>query len=202
MARGRPREFDPETVLETALNAFWARGYQATSMNDLSAATGVAKPSLYAAFGDKDSLYSKALDQYLDRYGALAFEALNQAPDVRDALQAYLMRVARTVCDQDSPKGCLLINSTVESGNLCPSVGAKLQARRAENLQAIRRRLEKGRADGQLPADTNIDAMAKFFIGQTAALAVAARADADLDELACMVDMAIRVLPEPAPGEA
>ena len=124
MVRGRPREFDTEEALAKALRVFWERGFQATSITDLTAATGVGRTGLYAAFGDKESLFLLALDRYM----ALAYtdcaEMLEDEPDARRAVEAHLLRMADSVTKPDDAHSCMLMNTVQESA------GTQFQGRR------------------------------------------------------------------------
>ena len=115
MARGRPRKVDPDNALDTAIKAFWQKGYDGTSMNDLVAATGMAKPGLYAAFGDKESLYARALTHYVQKLGMPLLNDLAQSPDPLDVvLKRFLGNVAAGAVDKRGPGGCFVVNSLVE----------------------------------------------------------------------------------------
>ena len=112
---GRPREFDPEIVLDAAMQAFWAKGYEATSLSDLMAATGLHKGSLYQAFGDKHTLFVQALKRYLSDMRRMKNEVVARASTPLDGIQAIthgMLDIADDDCN--CPRGCLAINTLVE----------------------------------------------------------------------------------------
>jgi len=112
---GRPREFDPEIVLDAAMQAFWAKGYEATSLSDLMAATGLHKGSLYQAFGDKHTLFVEALKRYLSDMRRMKNEVVAQASTPLDGIRAIthgMLDIADDDCN--CPRGCLAINTLVE----------------------------------------------------------------------------------------
>jgi len=143
----RPREFDEEEVLDRALDAFWSRGYEATSVCDLMDATGLAKGSLYKAFGDKRSLYLRAIRRYLDAGYGRARATLLDAPDAVSGVEAWLRASVQSSCTGER-KGCFAVNCTVESAPHDPEVRALLvkQRERLERLfeDVIARGVERG----------------------------------------------------------
>lgn len=148
---GRPREFDVDTALHAAMQAFWAKGYEATSLADLMAATGLHKGSLYQAFGDKHSLFIQSLKRYLEEIRQQKNTLLKQSPTPLDGLLAVTHAVIDIADgDGDSPKGCLVMNTISE---LAPHDD---EAKRivAEHLQQMRRyfikAVEQGQVSGQI----------------------------------------------------
>src|SRR5271169_3600422 len=107
--RGRPRSFDRDLALGKALDLFWERGYEGTSLSDLTAAMGIASASLYAAFGSKEELFREALMLYGMTVGAPPGQALREHPDTRDAFEAMLRAAADAMTIPDAPRGCLLV---------------------------------------------------------------------------------------------
>src|ERR1700753_2875983 len=112
MAMGRPREFDTETALDLALHVFWRKGYEGASMADLTAAMGITKPSLYAAFGNKEDLFRKALDRYVDGPGGYVQPALEQPP-AQAVVEQLLYGSAKALTSPDHPPGCLAVQGAL-----------------------------------------------------------------------------------------
>ena len=131
MAMGRPREFDPDQVLDRALRVFWRSGYEGASMADLTEAMGITRPSLYAAFGNKEELFRKALDRYVDGPGGYVQTALAK-PTAREVVEHLLYQAADAVTDPDNPPGCLAVQGALCCGHadlptpplLCSSLNA------------------------------------------------------------------------------
>jgi len=120
MAAGRQRTFDKQDALNKAMEAFWRMGYSATSLSDLTRAMGINKPSLYAAFGNKEELFVSAIQHYVDQYGVPHFEKLT-LPDtsLKDRLSNYLGSIARMLTNSKLPGGCFVATSTCEAGSHC-----------------------------------------------------------------------------------
>ena len=196
MARGRPRKTDPDAVLETAMKAFWERGFEGTSMNDLAAITGMAKPGLYANFGDKEALYTKALAHYFGDFGGPIIDDFVRSPDPLDVvLRRFLGAVAASASDKAGPGGCFLVNSLVECANMPRSLEAVGRDFDAQRRAAIARRFKAAKRQGELPADADAKSLAIFFAGQALAIAVMARAGAGKASLDRFIDVAMTALP-------
>ena len=110
----RPRNFDPDEALDLARDVFWRKGFQGTSLDDITAATGLAKPSLYAAFGDKDALFLKILDRYHASIVANAERALNEGPSARDAIERWLTGFVPYCSGVKGSRGCLSVNTAAD----------------------------------------------------------------------------------------
>jgi TetR/AcrR family transcriptional repressor of nem operon len=112
----RPRTFDPDEVLDTARDVFWQKGFQGTSLDDITAETGLTKPSLYAAFGDKTSLFLKILERYHDQIIARSRKAINGGPSARAAIEAWLTSFVPYCSGIKGRRGCLSINTATDGG--------------------------------------------------------------------------------------
>ena len=115
MAMGRPRAFDMDQALDQALHVFWEKGYVGTSINDLTEAMGINRPSLYAAFGNKEKLFKKALDRYEDLRDQILEEAF-AAPTAREAVTRLLEGTAERLSDKCNPRGCLMVQGALSGG--------------------------------------------------------------------------------------
>src|SRR3990170_350601 len=115
MAGGRPRAFDPDAVLDRALEVFWRQGYEGTALSDLTAAMGINRPSLYAAFGNKEELYRKVLDRYAHGPTAYLAESINRTT-AREVAEHWLQGVIRLLTATDSPGTCLVVHGTLSCG--------------------------------------------------------------------------------------
>ena len=179
------------------MSIFWEKGYDGTSMSDLTAATGMAKPGLYATFGDKEAIFARALNHYFDTLGAPMLQDFSNHPgNARSAIRSILESVAEAVTGGDYPCGCFVANSLVESSHLPDSLGAlskEMDDRRRDTFLA---RLEKAKDKGEFPEDANIRDLAEFLSGQVLAMAVMGRAGADRPTLKRFVDTAMSILPD------
>ena len=158
---GRPRSFDIDRALDRALQVFWRKGYEGTSLSDLTKAVGVNRPSLYAAFGDKETLFRKALDRYLDGPAAYTQEALKEST-ARAVIERLLRGAADLNAAPRNPGGCLMVQGALACGEAADSIRQELTACRAAGEAAIRRRLEYAKSEGDLPADTDPADLARY----------------------------------------
>ncbi|MFF3752409.1 TetR/AcrR family transcriptional regulator [Streptomyces sp. NPDC002018] len=194
MRSGRPREFDIDAALGIALEVFWAKGYEGASMADLTQAMGINRPSLYAAFGNKEQLFLKALDLYAGEFHSAA-SGFAQETTARAAIEAFLRATALLCTGPATPKGCLLVQGALAVGNASESIREELAARRAAVLDAIQQRLRQGVEEGDLPRGTDAAALARYVMVTNHGIAVQAAGGATRDELLQCVDIAMRAWP-------
>ncbi len=195
MARGRPRGFDADAALDKAVRVFWQKGYEGASLSDLTEAMGINRPSLYAAFGDKETLFRKALDRYLAGAMTAPMEALEEIADTRMAVCAWLRLLAHSLTDPAHPPGCLVVHGALScSAEAAPAAGALLECRQSGEAR-VRARLERGLAAGDLPAGTDVAALACFFATVMQGMAVQAKSGAGRDALLAVVDRAMAAWP-------
>jgi AcrR family transcriptional regulator len=189
--RGRPRAFDTDRALGAALHVFWRHGYEGASLADLTAAMGINRPSLYAAFGNKEKLFRRALDYYAASAAAVHENALRQ-PTARDAVGALLHAIADAQGSRDHPRGCLMVQSALACGPAGECVKQELIARRAASRAAWRRRFQRAKAEGDLPADADPADLARYLSAVTAGMAVEAVNGATRAELHRLAEAALR----------
>ena len=194
MAMGRPCAFDRDKVLDQALHVFWERGYEGTSIADLTEAMGINPPSLYAAFGNKETLFREALDRYEARRDEIMAEAF-AALTAREAMTRLLEGTADRLSDKDKPRGCLMVQGALCGGEECDAVKRDLASRRAEGEAMIRERLKRAKREGELPKDADPAALARFVSTVMQGMAVQASGGATRKELRTIADMALRSWP-------
>lgn len=194
MAVGRPREFDLDQALENALHVFWEKGYEGASMADLTEAMGITKPSLYAAFGNKEELFRKALDSYVDGPAGYAKLALQQ-PTARAVIERLLYGEVDAVTDPDCPAGCLSINGALTGGDAAESIKHELMARRAQGEDDLRQRFERAKAEGDLPESADAAVLARYISTIAQGIAVQAVGGAKRGELKKIVEMVLMTWP-------
>jgi len=196
MARGRPRKVNTKDALHSVMIAFWQNGYSATSMSDLAEVSGMAKPGLYSAFGDKEAIFEKALLHYFETYGGPVFGQLQAAKKhVVEDLRDFLGAVADLTLDQNTPSGCFLVNALVDCTYGSDSHRDLVNGLRESRFNAIRERLIKGLAAGELRSDTDIDRVATFVDGQFSAIALLGRSGATEADLKTFIETGLRALP-------
>lgn len=195
LERGRPRNFDPDTALDRALEVFWRHGFQAASLADLTAAMGLSKPSLYAAFGDKESLYLQVLERYvaiqIEQHAAI-FDA---EPDARKALEKFLRTMATLLTEPTPPCGCLIVNGMADCGLASTPLAIEQALRKA--VQGSEARLHKqfmrAQRDAQLSHDIDVGDLAAFFASLLAGLGILAKSGAGRAKLDAVIDTAMNV---------
>ena len=196
MARGRPRKIKPEVALDKAMNLFWEKGYDGTSMNDLVVATGMAKPGLYAAFGDKEQFYFKALAHYFEGGGQKVFADLkNSELPISEALSQFFDSVMNSSQLVQGPKGCMLINTLVECAHKHEVLDGLAQSINEKRTQAVAACFARARDKGEIATDADLTALTDFFSGQALAIGVMGRSRASAQSIQHLVDVAMSILP-------
>lgn len=192
--KGRPRAFDLDDALAAALRVFWQHGYESASMAELTAAMGITKPSLYAAFGNKEALFHKAMDLYEREKLAYISTAL-EAPTARGVAERLLRGALELQTCAGNPKGCLGVIATVSCGAEAESIKAEVIARRASSQAALLRRFAEAEAAGELPDGMTPDALAQYLFALLAGLTIQAGAGASCSQLDTLVDTAMAMWP-------
>lgn len=172
---GRHRTFDVEKALDAALCVFWRKGYEGTSYVDLTDAAGVERPALYAAFGNKEALFRKALERYQERYLNFIPEAL-QLPTAREAAAYVLYRTVDLNTRFPEHPGCLGVNGVLAGSDEAEPVRQALIDFRAAGQERLRQRFQRAQDEGDLPLTANPDALAAFLLAVTHGMAVQAKA--------------------------
>ncbi|MFJ4830088.1 TetR/AcrR family transcriptional regulator [Streptomyces sp. NPDC088747] len=191
--RGRPRSFDRETALEKAILAFWEHGYEGTSVSDLTRVMGIGAPSLYAAFGDKRSLFDEVVRVYGTKYGSFGERALAEEPTARAAVRRMLREAATEYTEPGRPHGCLVIHAATNCTT--PEVEASLRARRNANIAEFESRIRAGIAAGELPPDTDAAAFARHTGAVIQGMSQQARDGATQKELTALAEVAMAIWP-------
>lgn len=189
--RGRPRTFDRQLALRRAMEVFWRRGYQGASMTELTAAMGIASPSLYAAFVSKETLFREAVDLYNSTEGAGPRAALHGGDTARAAIEAMLRHHARSYVDPANPSGCLVVLAGAGTVPESDAVGRFLTECREHDIAEVRRRIDRGVQEGDLPASVVPDSLARFVGAVAQGMAVQARDGATAEDLQGIVDCAM-----------
>jgi AcrR family transcriptional regulator len=191
---GRPREFDLGTALERAMLLFWRKGYDGASMSDLTAAIGVTKPSLYAAFGNKEQLFRKVLDRYDQRTAGFLSGSI-RAPTAREVAVGLLRGAAEFHANQANPPGCLMVQGALVGSDTAGSARRETRDRRNRLREAIQARLERALREDDLPQGADPAALARYLVAVMRGMAVEAAGGADATELNEIVDVALTAWP-------
>lgn len=190
--RGRPRVFDRDRALAEATLLFWRKGYEATSIADLTQAMGVGTTSLYAAFGSKDALYAEALQHYVDTYGDLALGRFRAAATAREAASAYLLDSAAVLTGSvpDLPRGCMATLATVSSEGH-EALADVVRLNRLGGFHMLRDRFARGVDQGDLPPTTDVSGLATFIQTVQSGMSILARDGANRAALERAAEIAL-----------
>ncbi|HTO53388.1 MAG TPA: TetR/AcrR family transcriptional regulator [Myxococcota bacterium] len=193
--RGRPRAYDPERALASATRSFWRRGFSGTSLDDLAEATGMNRPSLYGAFGDKRELYLTALDRYVSVSRASMDAALAaDVPLERALLRVYDLALALYFAEPDAPLGCFLIGTAATEAAVDGSVREKLGSGLRELTRAFERRLKLARERGELGRNADPKLLADLAGAVLHSIALRARAGDSRESLRAFARSAVKHL--------
>jgi AcrR family transcriptional regulator len=191
---GRPRAFDIHRALDRALSVFWEKGYEGTSLSDLTKAIGINRPSLYAAFGNKESLFRKALDRY-EKTVAFVLDAINE-PTARRFAERLLHSAADMVTNPHNPPGCLTVRGALASGEEADPIRLELALRRSEGEASIRKRLDRAKREGDLPPHANPADLARYLATVYQGMSVQAAGGATREQLRRVAKIALRAWPK------
>lgn len=180
--RGRPREFDDETVLDAVVHLFWNKGYEATSVADIVDTTGLSKSSLYSAFGSKDALFEKALNRYIDFRSVMLTEILVDGSGGLDDFDILLDFMWSQVAEGEDYRGCLAVNTSTELGTREPKVVAAGQRYREVLHEALVAPLERAADRGEIAAG-RVDLYANILASAMLGMAVLVRSGAESSEI-------------------
>jgi len=192
--KGRPREFDVDEALAAALRVFWTKGYEGASLTDLTEAMGIMKPSLYAAFGNKESLFRKALNLYEREKLAYVGEAL-QAPTSREVAERLLRGALAMQTSDCEPKGCMRVLGSVSCGPEAESIRADLMERRQSSQRALCERMQRAKDEGDLPDGTDVEGLCAYLGAILGGMTVQAQSGASKHQLEGLVETALRMWP-------
>jgi AcrR family transcriptional regulator len=193
-SRGRPRVFDMDEALEKALKIFWTRGYEGASIAELTKTLGVNKPSLYAAFGNKEELFYKALMRYATGPVAFVNDVLKE-PTARTVAECFLVKAAEFLTDPLHPKGCMIVQGALSSGENAELARNTLIQFRQSYENQLAERFAKAIVEGDLSSDANPKSLAKYLATLHQGMSVQASSGATKDELLDIAHLALKVWP-------
>jgi TetR/AcrR family transcriptional repressor of nem operon len=171
----RPREFDEVTALEAAIECFWHRGYEATSVRDLADKMGISGPSLYNAYGDKRALFAQALDRYVDHSARALIKRLESSLPPRQAVRRFIEEIIERSVNDRERRGCFLINSALEVAPHDKQLGALIADRLAEIEAFFYRSIKAAQAEGAIRQDRVAKDLARLLLGVLLGIRVLAR---------------------------
>lgn len=193
----RPREFDETAALEAAMECFWQRGYEATSLRDLTASMGLTAPSLYNAFGDKEELFARALERYLDRTTRDRLRRLEDLVAPKEALHRFFAEIVEHSIKDRQRKGCFLVNSALEVAPHHAACRAVIAEQFGKIEAFFKRCIRAAQADKTVPPRVDADDTARLLLGVLLGVRVLARTTPNCDVLEGVVRPALALLDQP-----
>ena len=191
---GRPRGFDTDEALERAMRVFWEQGYEGSSLTDLTRAMGINRTSMYAAFGNKDNLFRRALERYTEGPAEYGTRAL-QEPTARQVATVFLTGSVHATTRPGCPAGCLGVQGSLAAGATAHDARDALIAWRNEGESRLRERFQRAVDEGDLPSDTDSALLARYIMTVSNGVAVQAASGATRDDLQRVADVALRNWP-------
>ena len=198
--RGRPRAFDRAEALNIALKLFWARGYEQTTVAELCSALGINPPSLYAAFGNKSTLFLEAVRHYEQLYWQAPAERLLASKDIRAGIHAYFQEAAAILISPEAPCGCMTVVTAINVNETETEIIAELKKMRQATTEMFTQCLRQALQERQIPLDSNVPVLALSLTAFLEGMSLQAREGIYLAELMGMAGLATRLLP-PAPAK-
>lgn len=195
--KGRPRGFDRAEALNHALDVFWRRGYEPTSIAELCSAMGINPPSLYAAFGNKAKLFLEAVDFYERTYWDATWARMGMETDVHRAVDVFFRDAAGILLSPKVPCGCLVVLAAINVSSESAEVFETVKALRQEGITHFTKRLEQGVSDGQLPRETDVKALAAVLNTLLEGMSIHVRDGVALADMKKLAAYAVRLLPAP-----
>jgi AcrR family transcriptional regulator len=192
---GRARAFDADEALDRAMTVFWSKGYEGASLSDLTEAMGINRPSLYAAYGNKEELFRKALERYGEGPSSYEREALAQ-PTAREVAAGLLRGAADVQTDPATPAGCLAVLGATYCAEDSSPVGKTLIAFRLAGHATVRKRFERARAEGDLPANADPKELTNYIGTVVCGMAVLAASGATRKDLERVIELTMRAWPQ------
>lgn len=194
LGKGRPRKFNKDEALLTAMQLFWKHGFEGVSINMLAGTIGINVPSLYAAFGNKEELFYKAVSLYNEIFGQ-QYDKILELPTARAAAKALLINQIDLIGDDKLPEGCFLVQTALVTSPNAEKQSAFMANLRKANQDKLVKRFERAIIDGDLPTGTDSTTLAIYIITIKHGIAVQAKTGANRDELYKLVDTALAVFP-------
>lgn len=190
----RPREFDSEVALERAMHAFWAKGYKATSLDDLCSATGLSRSSLYAAFGGKRALLHRSLARYEEQGIARIRTALAKPLPVREAIAVFVGELIDRIVAGPGRRGCFIGNCAAELAGQDRATAVRVKQSLGRIEAVFRDALARAQARGEIAAGADVESLARFLVSGIQGLRLVGKANPDRAALADIAAVMLRCL--------
>jgi AcrR family transcriptional regulator len=173
------------------MEVFWEKGFEGTTVADLTAAMDIGLTSMYAAYGSKEDLFREALEHYMHTVGARTWAAVTDARTARGAVEAFLMSTARAYSQSDCPSGCLMALSALHANAATERLRAELAAKREGRTRELSELLLRGIASGEIHSGADVSAIARFYVTVQQGMSIQARDGADRQTLESIAQLAV-----------
>jgi TetR/AcrR family transcriptional repressor of nem operon len=194
MSYGRPLEYDPAKALDAAMQLFWSKGYEATSLNDLLIALGLSKSSLYQGFGGKKELFLRCINRYCDNYAGLLLDFLNKAESGRTFIEETLLMAANEARKPDMRRGCLLVNTASEFAQSDPAVAERVTTGLDRFKGVFLAAVTRGQQEGSITTTLEADLLAGYLMCCMGGLKTVVKGGADEQKVKDIVGVIMRAL--------
>lgn len=194
-SRGRPKQFDRDRALESALDLFWRHGYEATSLADLVEVTGAKAPTLYAEFGNKEGMFRAAVERYLQKYTTCTNQLLEQDLPVAEIVEAYVRSSVEVFTDPDTPSGCFMVCASAALSSASDDVAQMLRKKHHAQETALKACFDRKVQQGELLAKTDTALLAKYVICTIEGMSVQAREGGSRSDLLRLLEALMLVWP-------
>lgn len=194
MSQGRPLEFDPHLALQKAMEVFWCRGYEATSLQDLLAAMNISKSSFYQAFGSKHELFERCLQAFRERQVGRMTAALERSSSGKTFLRTMLLSAAREATASEQPKGCLIMNTATEFSGRDTVIAGLVDEGTRQFSGVFQKAIERAQADGEIAAEKNAEVLARYVVSTISGLKTMAKAGMPAPAIEDVAEVALSAL--------
>lgn len=194
MSQGRPLEFDPHLALQKAMEVFWCRGYEATSLQDLLAAMNISKSSFYQAFGSKHELFERCLQAFRERQVGRMTAALERSSSGKEFLRSMLLSAAREATVNEQPKGCLIMNTATEFSGRDAVIAGLVDEGTRQFSGVFQKAIERAQADGEIAAEKNAEVLARYVVSTISGLKTMAKAGMPATAIEDVAEVALSAL--------
>lgn len=191
---GRPREFDTQQALDQAVDVFWTKGFDATSLRDLLQAMDVSKSSFYQTFGSKGQLYLQCLDRYRNRIADRMMQDLEQAASGRAFIEEVFRRLARALNGPDGRRACLIMNDSGDVERREDAVALRMRLGAAQFEGVFRAAVERSQREGDISSERDAHPLARYLVSSRSGLLAVRKAGASKDELRDIIDVTLSTL--------
>jgi len=182
------------------MRLFWRKGYENTTVHDLTEEMGITAPSLYAAFGDKEQLYLEAIGHYRDGPGEYADSILESTGTAFEAVRTLLIETCKVTTDPETPSGCLLVNSAVLSNVASPRIQQAVAECRQSAQDELTARIARGQREGDVPAHVDASTLARFYVTVLTGIAIQAREGLSCADMQAIIESAMMAWPSTRPA--